>query len=142
MAMQNEIKEYIKSVKKQIVCPTAESRQMLRELQANVSDFVQENPDADMVQIVEQFGEPETIANLHLANMSKNRITKAVNTRKVVVTAVVIALAMLAITFIVAIIDSHSANGAYFTESGVIEEVAQMIISSNFISSNGYRIGF
>ncbi|MBQ3518910.1 MAG: hypothetical protein IJA31_06285 [Clostridia bacterium] len=129
MAMQNEIKEYIKSVKKQIVCPTAESRQMLRELQANVSDFVQENPDADMVQIVEQFGKPETIANLHLANMSKNRITKAVNTRKVVVTAVVIALAMLAITFSVALYDNHKTEIVFYNDT-IIEGTTALF--SNF----------
>lgn len=113
MAMQNEIKEYIKSVKKQIVCPTAESRQMLRELQANVSDFVQENPDADMVQIVEQFGEPEEIAKMYIADTEPKNIKKAVNIRKLSATAVVITLVMLAVTFIITIIDSHSANVAY-----------------------------
>ncbi len=111
MAMQNEIKEYIKSVKKQIVCPTAESRQMLRELQANVSDFVQENPDADMVQIVEQFGKPEEIAKNYLADAEPQNIKKAINIRKMLVAAIVASLliftSIMIGIFIDARIDGH-----------------------------------
>ena len=108
MAMQNEIKEYIKSVKKQIVCPTAESRQMLRELQANVSDFVQENPDADMVQIVEQFGKPEEIAKAYIADAEPQNIKKAINIRKLLIAAIVASLLIFTSIMIGIFIDSHS----------------------------------
>ncbi|MBR3954537.1 MAG: hypothetical protein IKJ63_03575 [Clostridia bacterium] len=107
MAMQNEIKEYIKSVKKQIVCPTAESRQMLRELQANVSDFVQENPDADMVQIVEQFGEPEEIAKNYLADADPKRISKAINNRKVIIAVGITIVIVFAIFLLCTFVESY-----------------------------------
>ena len=117
MAMQNKIKEYIKSVKKQIVCPTAESRQMLRELQANVSDFAQENPDADMVQIVEQFGEPEEIAKAYLSDAEPNNIKKAINIRKVIIAAVIAVIVIYLGIMIFVAVDAHNETHGYFVEA-------------------------
>ena len=132
MAMQNEIKEYIKSVKKQIICPTAESRQMLRELQANVSDFVQENPDADMVQIVEQFGTPEEIAKMYIADTEPKNIKKAVNIRKLIVIAVAIIIAIVAVSCIISIIDNHSGKIAYYSET-IMEGTSTVIVCARYI---------
>ncbi len=139
MAMQNEIKEYIKSVKKQIVCPTAESRQMLRELQANVSDFVQENPDADMVQIVEQFGEPEEIAKNYLADADPKRISKAINIRKVVIAAVVATL-LVFIGFVIAVFldlhgDSHGTFTVTIAEEGTYNIDTYRVTGTDFNNS-------
>ncbi len=117
MAMQNEIKEYIKAVKKQIVCPTAESRQMLRELQANVSDFVQENPDADMVQIVEQFGTPEEIAKAYIADTEPKNIKKAVNIRKLIVIAIVAIIIIYLAIMLFVVCDAHNETHGYFVEA-------------------------
>lgn len=123
--MNKIYQSYIKSVKKQLICKTAESKKMLRELKSEVEEFLQQNPNADTAQVEERFGTPEEIAKAYLSDTEPQNIKKAINIRKVLLAAVAIALAMLTITFIITIIDNHSGKIVYY-ESGAIEEVTEL----------------
>lgn len=125
MITQKQINKYIKDIKKQLLYSTKETKQFLKDLRQNITDYVEENKNADMVQITSQFGRPEDIAATFFEQYRKKDIKKKINVRRVVVAAITVALTMLTITFIITIIDNHSGKIVYY-ESGAIEEVTEL----------------
>ena len=107
MITQKEINKYIKDIKKELLYGTKESRQFLKELKQNVTDYAEENQNADMAQVTEQFGKPEDIAATFFEQYGKEDIKKKVNIRRVVVVTALVALVMVAVSLIVALIDAH-----------------------------------
>ncbi|MBQ7862075.1 MAG: hypothetical protein IJ349_07740 [Clostridia bacterium] len=117
MITQKEINRYIKDIKKELLYGTKESRQFLKELKQNVTDYAEENQNADMAEVTEQFGKPEDIAATFFEQYGKEDIKKKVNIRRVVVTAVVAVVMMFAIAMITIIIDSHGETHGYIVET-------------------------
>ena len=110
MITQKQINKYIKDIKKELLYVTKESRQFLKELKQNVTDYAEENQNADMAEVTEQFGKPEDIAATFFEQYSKDGIKRKVNIRRVVVVAVAVAVAIFSITMIIVIIDSNNSN--------------------------------
>ena len=131
---EKEIKSYISDVGNNLFCSRKQKKQILADIENEVLTYAENKRITDINEIYAHFGTPEEIAKAYIADAEPQNIKKAFNIRKMLVASVVIALAILAITVIITIIDNHSGKIIYY-ESGVIEEVAQMIISSNFISS-------
>ena len=94
MITQKEINRYIKDIKKELLYGTKESRQFLKELKQNVTDYAEENQNADMAQVTEQFGKPEEIAATFFEQYDKNEIKRKVNVRRV---AVIVGIVMLVV---------------------------------------------
>jgi len=107
MITNKEINRYIKDIKKELLYTTRESRQFLKELKQNVTDYAEENQNADMAEVTEQFGKPEDIAATFFEQYGKEDIKKKVNIRRVVVVTALVALVMVAVSLIVALIDAH-----------------------------------
>ncbi len=53
MITQKQINKYIKDIKKELLYGTKESRQFLKELKQNVTDYAEENQNADMAEVTE-----------------------------------------------------------------------------------------
>lgn len=124
MITQKEINRYIKDIKKELLYGTKESRQFLKELKQNVTDYAEENQNADMAEVTEQFGKPEEIAATFFEQYSKDGIKRKVNIRRVVVTAVAVSMIIFVIALITAIIDSHN-SGSGYTIITPAEEITQ-----------------
>lgn len=108
MITQKEINRYIKDIKKELLYGTKESRQFLKGLRQSVADFAEENPNAEMAQITEQFGKPEDIAKTYLTDLSGSvGMRKAINKKKVFIVGVVAMLLIWLIFVVAALIDSH-----------------------------------
>ena len=107
MITQKQINKYIKDIKKELLYGTKESRQFLKELKQNVTDYAEENQNADMAEVTEQFGKPKDIAATFFEQYGKEDIKKKVNIRRVVVVTALVALVMVAVSLIVALIDAH-----------------------------------
>jgi len=113
MITQKQINKYIKDIKKELLYGTKESRQFLKELKQNVTDYAEENQNADMAQVTEQFGKPEDIAATFFEQYSKDGIKRKVNIRRVVVTAAVTIVTVFVIIMIIALIDTHNSKSGY-----------------------------
>ena len=108
MITQKEINRYIKDIKKELLYGTKESRQFLKELKQNVTDYAEENQNADMAQVTEQFGTPEDIAATFFEQYGKEDIKKKVNIRRVVIVALTIAITMFIIALAIELIDASN----------------------------------
>ena len=117
MITQKEINRYIKDIKKELLYGTKESRQFLKELKQNVTDYAEENQNADMSQITEQFGKPEDIAVTFFEQYDKNEIKRKVNVRRVIIAAVVVVVLMVGSTLAFEIIDSYEETRGTFNET-------------------------
>lgn len=113
MITQKEINKYIKDIKKELLYGTKESRQFLKGLRQNVTDFAEENQGADMAEVTEQFGKPEDIAATFFEQYDKKEIKHKVNVRRVVVAAAVTVVTVFVIIMIVAVIDGHLSGNGY-----------------------------
>lgn len=134
ISIEKDIEKYMSEVNSHLFCLKKNKKAVLEDIREAIIEFTENNEVETMDVIYARFGTPEEIAKAYIADAEPQNIKKAINIRKMLVASVVIALAILAITVIITIIDNHSGKIIYY-ESGVIEEVAQMIISSNFISS-------
>ena len=127
---EKEIKSYISDVGNNLFCSRKQKKQILADIENEVLTYAENKRITDINEIYAHFGTPEEIAKAYIADAEPQNIKKAINIRKLLVAAVIIALAMLAITFIIAIVDSHNANAAYFTETP-IEEITTLPQISN-----------
>ena len=127
---EKEIKSYISDVGNNLFCSRKQKKQILADIENEVLTYAENKRITDINEIYAHFGTPEEIAKAYIADAEPQNIKKAINIRKLLVAAVIIALAMLAITFIIAIVDSHNANAAYFTDSP-IEEITTLPQISN-----------
>ena len=121
MITQKEINRYIKDIKKELLYGTKESRQFLKELKQNVTDYAEENQNADMAQVTEQFGKPEDIAATFFEQYEKNEIKRKVNVRRVIIAAVVVVVLMIGATLATVIIDSNNQNIDRIIEGSAVE---------------------
>ncbi len=110
MITQKQINKYIKDIKKELLYTTRESRQFLKELKQNVTDYAEENQNADMAQVTEQFGKPEDIAKVHISELAPVQIKNKVNIRKVVI-AMTIAVIILLSFFIIGTLINFYGDG-------------------------------
>lgn len=117
MITQKQINKYIKDIKKELLYGTKESRQFLKELKQNVTDYAEENQNADMAEGTQQFGKPEEIAATFFEQYSKDDIKRKVNIRRVVVITAVVAIVTFTVYLTVAVVNSYkSVNGAIIDE--------------------------
>ncbi len=122
MITQKEINRYIKDIKKELLYGTKESRQFLKELKQNVTDYAEENQNADMAEVTEQFGKPEDIAATFFEQYDKNEIKRKVNVRRVAVIVGIVMLVVFTVSLTTAVINSYkSVNG--FCSVSPVEEI-------------------
>ncbi len=121
MITQKEINRYIKDIKKELLYGTKESRQFLKELKQNVVDYAEENQNADMAQVTEQFGKPEDIAATFFEQYDKNEIKRKVNVRRVAVIVGIMMFLVFAIGVSVIVMENREEIG--YLETHIIEYV-------------------
>ena len=130
MITQKEINRYIKDIKKELLYGTKESRQFLKELKQNVTDYAEENQNADMAEVTEQFGKPEDIAATFFEQYDKNEIKRKVNVRRVIIAASITVVLMIATTLIVGMVDSFNSKLSYHIAT-IYEETTHVFVDIN-----------
>lgn len=128
ISIEKDIEKYMSEVNSHLFCLKKNKKAVLEDIREAIIEFTENNEVETIDVIYARFGTPEEIAKAYIADAEPQNIKKAFNIRKMLLAAVVIALAMLAITFIVTIIDSHSANGAFFADS-TIEDLTTISIN-------------
>ncbi len=123
--INKDIEKYLSQVKAYLPCKKSDKAVILEDIRQAISEFAENSAIQSIDDIYNRFGTPEEIAKAYLSDAEPKNIKKAINTRKVFVIAVVIALSMLALTFLITIIDSHS-NEIIYYERGAIEEVTDL----------------
>lgn len=127
MISQKEIKRYLKSVRKN--CPYPLKRRLSLELDSSIADYLEENPDKDLADLISRFGKAEKYAEEYLMNMPIAERTKILKKGKTIITAVIVGV--IAVVLIVAstavwiIYDDYRTDGVgseiHITNHGIIE---------------------
>lgn len=98
MAAKSIIEEYLNEVKENIYSPEKTDR-FIDEIRSSLTDYVENNPDCDFEDLVNQFGTPEDVAREYLdsyAYSSPKEISKKNRRRRILIIILIALLAALA----------------------------------------------
>ena len=93
-----EVKNYLKKVKKELKCSMFLKRLFIRELKNNIENYIAENNDTTILDIINYFGEPNEISKSFSLENDKKLIFKA---RVLSVIILIMAVSLVFLTFIV-----------------------------------------
>jgi uncharacterized membrane protein len=97
MAAKSIIEEYLNEVKENIYRPEKTDR-FIDEIRSSLTDYVENNPDCDFEDLVNQFGSPEDVAREYLdsyAYSSPKEISKKNRRRRILIIILIVLLAAL-----------------------------------------------
>ena len=100
---KTEITQYCREVRSYLPCSFREKRRIIRQIQDNISLYLQDHPDADMQQIRAHFGTPNQIAAACVEDMETAVLLRSLRTRKKIVTAIaagVLSIVILSLSYI------------------------------------------
>lgn len=129
---ERERKQYLKQIKKLLVCKGSKKRKFLKSFDDNIEEFLKDNPDASYDELQKNMGTPQEIANGFLENESAVHIKNQTTIVKWVIIGIIICLIIVAITFVAVFIDAYKSNHGsgeititeeVVNEYGEIEEV-------------------
>lgn len=128
--IERDIEKYISDVNSHLLCSSKKKKEIIEDIRGAVLDFAENSGAGDITEIYKHFGSSEEFAKAHLAELDPRQIKKKTNMRKVLIVAVVVALAIFIVAMTIVIIDSNNANGAY-TYIHSAEEIAIPITKFN-----------
>lgn len=76
MQMSKEIKKYLKEIKLLLPAFSKEEKKFLRDLLERIEDYLDENPNATMQDIENQFGTPTEIAQSYMSSLDLDVLLK------------------------------------------------------------------
>lgn len=96
-------KKYLRRVRRVLPCVGKMKKEMMNMAACDISAFLQEQPEADYETIESRFGKPETIAAAYVENMGTAEILKKMYIRKRIMTALLLVLVFVVVTWILAV---------------------------------------
>lgn len=113
---KKEINKYLRKVKSLIICDFATKRKFIGDLKNNILDYVETGSVKSIDDIHKQFGTPEDIAKAFFENADIVKIKKKMSITRIILIAVIIALALWAGGIVTAVIDNHDQMTGYTVE--------------------------
>lgn len=120
---EKERRIYMQEIKRNLVCDNKQRKKFLSSFSDNMDEYLNDNPDADFVQLQKDLGTPEEIANAFLENASASNIKKRMSFAKWIIAGVAVALVIYITAIMIVIIDAHNSNNGYGTETITTEEI-------------------
>lgn len=121
MKTEKIAKKYCNQVSIRIPCPRKKKQYLLDGLYKEVSVFLNRNPEAELKDVVEHFGQPQSIAAAYVDDLGTDEILDALYARRrmvATVTAVLGAILVIWIVFVtVAFIDAVRFNRSQVVDS-------------------------
>ena len=128
--MNRELKRYYRDIRHCLPGAAKQKKQLIETLWQSISAYIEENPQATILEVRAHFGTPQQIADAYLEEMSTPEVIKKIKIRKMVIsiicTAAALALLMWGIVLAIALSDEqNSAKGNIETGNIVIEEMEE-----------------
>lgn len=119
MSINNEVKIYVKNIKKRLLYNTKESKQYLKNLETNIMEYIDEFQVTDIASIKSHFGSEEEIANAYFEQYNESEIKKKLKIRNMIIACAVVVALIFSVCIIYKTIDSQnsSADTLYIFES-------------------------
>ena len=79
-----QLKKYYSDIRLWLPCPGKEKREILRQIKANVQDYLSTKPDATMADVQQHFGTADIIASAYIDNMDRTALLKKLRIRRTI----------------------------------------------------------
>lgn len=126
--LMEQIGKYLKQKRRASTLPRKQTNVMSKELLDDIMSFVDENPNATMDDIVNDFGTPEYENQLY-ENESDHEVEKIkqrIKFRKIILIAAILMVTIIGIVYASALLDAHfSINGTEQESIGYIETIPE-----------------
>ena len=130
--MRDTLTQYFRDIKKLLPCSTAEKKRCILELEADVSAFLENNPDATPKDLYAAIGSPQSIAESFMARTDPEQLSRTLSVKRKIAIGVITITAILAMIVVIVAIkianDIHDFQNGYAIE--VIEETSSFFTES------------
>lgn len=118
------LREYYRCIRRQLCCPRNQKKAVLAYIQNSVQNFLSENPEANMDDLVTAIGTPMDIVNSYFAGLEPEEIRESLKLRKRIlqIIAGAAAVALVAwVTVIIIALNTHMGSMHGYFEMEVIQ---------------------
>lgn len=126
ISMDKKLADYYKQIEKGLICPSKERNDIMNSLKHDVADFLEVHPNADMQDIEQRFGTPETFVAEYLANFEEQEIyqevTKAKKIRKWIILAVAAVIVIAAVGTTIMVLENHKDVARYYYDELIVTQ--------------------
>lgn len=113
-------KQYLLEVKRLLPCSSSEKKRCIVELEADVSAFLENYPNATLEDLYTSIGSPESIAESFIARMNHIQFSRKLSVSRKIAIGVIAIIAFLAVVISAVAIsvanDVHDIQNGNFTE--------------------------
>lgn len=118
MTFKKEIRTYIREIRSLLFVRTKETRRFVRDMEASITDFVEENDVRDIKAVREQFGTPEEIAKAFFVKMPLYDVKRRVRLKRIVAAVLLAAFLVWAVYLTILFVEGLKEVNGYGVESG------------------------
>ena len=113
------LRRYYRRIKSWLPCSRQQKKEILEKIKSNVSDYLEENPEADFRQVQAWFGAPESIAAAYVDEMDTTALLSGLRIRRKILAMVAGLAALIVISWGMVVVGSFIHQAKAFP--GVIE---------------------
>ena len=95
--MNDTLKQYLQEVKRLLPCSSSEKKRFIMELEADVSAFLENHPNASLESLYASIGSPESIAESFMARITPRQLSRKLSVKRKIVIGVIATVAVLMI---------------------------------------------
>lgn len=133
MVSQSELKKYFHSIKKALRSTPGEKKHLLAALQSDVEEYLAENPEASMDDVVSHFGTPETIGMEHIRDLSIEELNTNMRAasfvkRVILITGIAVVAIVAVLAIGIALYNRDNSSQYYYEE--IITQALFPLLSS------------
>lgn len=115
-AEERRLAAYYTEIASLLPCGRREKNRLLRELKADVNEYLAASPDAAPETVAAVFGTPEQIAESMLQSVAPAALRRRLTLKRAILLALLAAVVIYAVFVVVSFIDVHTEAHGYFTE--------------------------
>lgn len=132
MELFEQIDQYVKDIESLLSGTKQEKEVWISMVCVDIMEFLGENSNAGMTDIIKGLGTPERIANEYLVGKTKaepEKIRKSMPFRKIILIAAILAVTIIGVVYAGALIENHFISNGSGEE--VIEGIEEVIVESD-----------
>lgn len=118
--MNDTLKKYFQEVKGLLPCSSKEKKRCIMELEADVSAFFAQHPDATLEDLYASIGTPELIAESYISRIEPKQLSHRLSVKRRIAIGVIAIVVFLAVVVGAAAIsvanDVHDIQNGYFVD--------------------------
>lgn len=122
MSINNEVKIYVKSIKKRLLYNTKESKQYLKNLETNIMEYMDEFQVTDMAEIKSHFGSEEEVANAYFEIVDLKTVKRKINIKRIIAVFFIATITIWSVGALITTIQANNATGSYSVHYEIEEE--------------------